>query len=170
MLGPHRAPHGTAANTELRGPAAAPASRLPRPVPAPSLRAGRGCSTDVRAAAVKDLKTRHAAATPRRRAPRPPYAGPASRKLHPLGRARRRPRPRPGPRPSPRPRRAGLPCFRPRRAGVPVQLGRRAAHPGVWSAPGRGCSEPRRPCGQHHPLRLLRPPPFCRRLAARYAT
>lgn len=53
---------------------AASAGGVSEPVPAQGLGAGRGRSSDVGAAAVKDLKTRHATAAPRR-APRPSYAG-----------------------------------------------------------------------------------------------
>lgn len=82
---------------------AANAGRLSGPVPARSLGAGRGCSSDVGEAAVKDLKTRHATAAPRR-LPRPSYAGagPAQAPLAPP-RALRAPPPDGGPAHAPPP-------------------------------------------------------------------
>lgn len=88
---------------------AASAGRVSGPVPARRLGAGRGCSSDVGAAAVKDLKTRHATAAPDALPALTTPGGPRAPRAPPPGGG-----PAPGwwPRPTLRPQRAGLQCLR----------------------------------------------------------
>lgn len=123
--------------------------------------------SDVEAAAVKDLKTRHATAAPRR-APLPSYAG--------AGLAQAPPAPPRAPRAPPlewwpRPRRAGSPGLRTLLSGVLLEFRRRSAdlpsvgQPGRWT---RLASEAS-PHGRRHLLGWLGPRP-CSRLATRYSS
>lgn len=114
---------------------AASAGGVSGPVPAQSLGAGRGRSSDVGAAAVKDLKSRHATAAPRR-APRPSDAGAGLAQAPPAPpRAPRAPPPAVTT-PTPRPQRAGWRCLSPLCSGLLLEFRRRSADLEVWGSPG----------------------------------
>lgn len=141
---------------------AASAGRVSGPVPARRLGAGRGCSSDVGAAAVKDLKTRHATAAPDALPALTTPGGP---------RAPRAPPPGGGPAHAPPPARGLAVPQTPLVSGVLFGFRRRSAdlgvspgQPGQWT---QLASEASPHCG-HHLLGLLEPRP-CSCLATRYS-
>lgn len=153
----HKAPR---AHRPWPRPRAASAGRVSEPVPARRLGAGRGCSSDVGAAAVKDLKTRHATAAPDALPALTTPGGP---------RAPRAPPPGGGPAHAPPPARGlavpqtpGL--RRPLRVLAPLCRLGSVGQPGQWT---QLASEASAHCG-HHLLGLLEPRP-CSCLATRYS-